>query len=381
MDNVLIVDGDREHLAAIRKGFKELHHFELLTSLNGKTAIETLQQARVSVIAVSTLLPDMDGLDLVAYLTRNHAATPCIIMVEPGKPSPVFPAGAGSESILSYIEKPFAFGTLASMIFAALHLKDEGLAAKGMTLKHLLPLAALCGKSCRMEVTSGKQKKGFLYFHNGILLDAVINNQTGDNIARQMSGWEKIMIAVAPLPEKRNTPRITVKLIDIAGAKWKQKESLAEPPGEKPAKGVTASAPVIPTPDAPEPEPASRLKKALERHSLTLRAIKGYRGLAIISPDGSVIAADTTGDPIDFSDFATEFNNIISYCNKTTSQKGFDQCTGVTLHTKKGIIIMMASDVYKYGNFRFIGLMAPDANGYFMQVQMEKAIPQILAAE
>jgi DNA-binding NtrC family response regulator len=90
MDNVLIVDGDREHLADIRKGFKELHHFELLTALNGKTAIETLQQARVSVVAINMLLPDMDGLDLVAYLTRNHAATPCIIMTDPDKPFPVF---------------------------------------------------------------------------------------------------------------------------------------------------------------------------------------------------------------------------------------------------------------------------------------------------
>jgi len=388
MDNVLIVDGDREHLAAIRKGFKELHHFELLTALNGKTAIETLQQARVSVVAVSTLLPDMDGLDLVAYLTRNHTATPCIIMTEPGNPSPVFPAGAGSDSILSYIEKPFAFGALASMILAGLNLKDEGLAIKGITLRHLLPLAALCGKSCRMEVTSGKQKKGFLYFKNGMLLDALFNSQSGEEVARQMSAWDQIMIAVSPLPEKRNIPRITAELIDIAGAKWKLKEPPAEPLKKKPPTAASVAMPdsraapvASSSPAMAPPEPASRLETALKRYSLTLRAIKGYRGVAILSPDGSVLAADTVGEPIDFSSFASEFNNVISYCNKTASQKGFDQCTGVTLHTKKGIIIMMASDVYKYGNFRFIGLMAPDANGYFMQVQMEKAIPQILAAE
>ena len=387
MDNVLIVDGDREHLAAIRKGLKELHHFELLTAINGKTAIETLQQARVSVVAVNMLLPDMDGIDLVAYLTRNHAATPCIIMTEPDKPFPVFPAGTGSEVILSYIEKPFAFGTLASMILSALNLKDEGLAIKGIALKHLLPLAALCGKTCRMEVNSGKQKKGFLYFRNGVLLDALYNNQSGKEAARQMSTWDQIMIAVSPLPEKRNIPRITEQLIDISGAKWKQKAQTDEPPKKK-AAAIPASAadikpaPVTPsTPPQSPQEPASRLETALKRHTLTLKAIKGYRGVAILSPDGSVLAADTAGEPVDFFNFAKEFNNIISFCNKAASQKGFDQCTGVTLHTKKGIIIMMASDVYKHGNFRFIGLMAPDANGYFMQVQLEKIIPQILTAE
>lgn len=387
MDNVLIVDGDREHLAAIRKGLKELHHFELLTAINGKTAIETLQQARVSVVAVNMLLPDMDGIDLVAYLTRNHAATPCIIMTEPDKPFPVFPAGTGNELILSYIEKPFAFGTLASMILSALNLKDEGLAIKGVTLKHLLPLAALCGKTCRMEVTSGKQKKGFLYFRNGVLLDALYNNQSGKEAARQMSTWDQIMIAVSPLPEKRNIPRITEKLIDISGAKWKQTAQTDETPKKK-AAAITASVadpkPARVTPSTPPPasqEPISRLETALKRHALTLRAIKGYRGVAILSPDGSVLAADTAGEAVDFFNFAKEFNSIISFCNKAASQKGFDQCTGVTLHTKKGIIIMMASDVYKHGNFRFIGLMAPDANGYFMQVQLEKIIPQILTAE
>ena len=387
MDNVLIVDGDREHLAAIRKGLKELHHFELLTAINGKTAIETLQQARVSVVAVNMLLQDMDGIDLVAYLTRNHAATPCIIMTEPDKPFPVFPADTGNELILSYIEKPFAFGTLASMILSALNLKDEGLAIKGVNLKHLLPLAALCGKTCRMEVTSGKQKKGFLYFRNGVLLDALYNNQSGKEAARQMSTWDQIMIAVSPLPEKRNIPRITEKLIDISGAKWKQKAQADGPPKKKAAAIPALSAdpkpaPVTPSTPPPTPqEPASRLETALKRHALTLRAIKGYRGVAILSPDGSVLAADTAGEPVDFFNFAKEFNNIISFCNKAASQKGFDQCTGVTLHTKKGIIIMMAADVYKHGNFRFIGLMAPDANGYFMQVQLEKIIPQILTAE
>lgn len=387
MDNVLIVDGDREHLAAIRKGFKELHHFELLTALNGKTAIETLQQARVSVIAVNMLLTDMDGIDLVAYLTRNNAATPCIIMTEPDKPFPVFPSGAVSEMILSYIEKPFAFGTLASMIFSALNLKDEGLAIKGITLKHLLPLTTLCRKTCRMEVTSGKQKKGFLYFRNGILLDALFNNQSGTEAARQMSTWDQIMIAVSPLPEKRNIQRINEKLIDISGAKWKQKVQTDEPLKKKapatPASTIESkTAPARPSiPQSFSQEPASRLETALKRHTLTLRAIKGYRGVAILSPDGSVLAADTADEPVDFFNFATEFNKIISFCNKAATQKGFDQCTGVTLHTKKGIIIMMTADVYKHGNFRFIGLMAPDANGYFMQVQLEKVIPQILTSE
>ena len=51
-----------------------------------------------------------------------------------------------------------------------------------------------------------------------------------------------------------------------------------------------------------------------------------------------------------------------------------DQCTGLTIHTKKAVIIMMTSDVYKEGNFRFIGIMSPEGNGFFMQSQLLRVI-------
>ena len=192
-------------------------------------------------------------------------------------------------------------------------------------------------------------------------------------------------------PHLRSTGQVRhFQLIDIAGAKWKENDRPAAPSAQKTAPAPSAKdqtkidRPSIAPPPAatpPSPSAGSRLEMALKRYSAALRAIKGYRGLAILSPDGAVLAADTAEEPLEFSNFAAEFNNIISFCNKAATQKGFDQCTGVTLHTKKGIIIMMASDVYKHGNFRFIGLLSPDANGYFMQIQMEKAIPQILATE
>ncbi len=374
MDKVLIADSDKEHLGVLRKGFKELHHFELLTALTGQTAIETLLQQKISVFVTDFRLSDMEGIDLIAYLTRNHPSIPCIIMLEPGKPKPLFSNRPTPEEMLAYLEKPFEFGALASLIFAGLTLRDEGLAKKGITLRNFLPLIELYAKTCRMEVTCGTDKTGFLYFHNGIILDAICNNQTGESVARDMAGWDGVKITFSELPEKRRLIKINAKLMDIAGAQWK-KPSPAEP----------APAPEKPeAPKRPEPatkqEPVSKIEAALKRYVGVLKTIKGYQGLAILSPDGTVLAADTPGDAVDFKNFAFDFNNMLIHCNKTVRTKGFDQCNGFTVHTKKGIIIMMASDVYKHGNFRFIGLMAPEGNAYFLQVQLEKIIPQILAA-
>ncbi|MFO7618863.1 MAG: hypothetical protein R6W91_04325, partial [Thermoplasmata archaeon] len=64
--------------------------------------------------------------------------------------------------------------------------------------------------------------------------------------------------------------------------------------------------------------------------------------------------------------------------SKTVSQKGLNRCTGLTVHTEKAVVVMMTSDVYKQGNFKFIGMMSPESNGFFMQSQLARAIPQIL---
>jgi CheY-like chemotaxis protein len=366
MDNVLIADSDREHISVIRKGFKDLHHFELFTAMNGKTAIETLQQQKVAVCVIDMNLTDMDGIDLLAYMTRNHPSIPCIVMLEPGKPKPWFSDRTGHEDVLYYLEKPFEFGTLASIIFVGLNLRDEGLTRKGMKLRNLLPLLELSSKTCRMEVDSGKKKKGFMYFHNGAILDAICNTESGEAVARKMADWEGVRITFSELPEKRKVININAKLMNIAGAKWKKTVKTPEPdeaPAEKEA-----------------PATGSKVEMALKRYAGVLKTIKGYRGIAILSPDGTVLATDEPGDSIEFKSFSFDFNNMLIHLNKTVRVKGFDQCTGFTVHTKKGIILMIASDVYKHGNFRFIGLMAPEGNGYFLQVQLEKIIPQILSA-
>lgn len=72
---------------------------------------------------------------------------------------------------------------------------------------------------------------------------------------------------------------------------------------------------------------------------------------------------------------------MLTTCHQATFQKGFDKCNGLTVHTTKGLILMMSSDVMKEGNFRFLVLMAQDGNAFFMQIQLAKLIPSILQAK
>lgn len=367
MDKVLIVDSDQENLKKIENGFKELHHFILLTALDGKSAIDILKKTKISVLITDTNLSDMEGIHLLAYMTRNHTSTPCVVMLPPGKPRPWFTDRTGHEDILYYIEKPFEFGTLASIIFVGLNLKDEGLTLKGMTLKNFLPLMILNRTTCQMEVLSGGQKKGHMYFDTGVLLDAHYNGVSGDQAAKDMAAWEGVALHFSKLPETRKAQKINTKLLEIAGAIWKGKPVATPPP-------TPAAAP----PGAPPAAVESKLQASLSRHVGVIKTIKGYRGMAVLNAEGKILAFDTADPSVNFDLFAKEFNHMFAECSKTVSQKGLNRCTGLTVHTEKAVVVMMTSDVYKQGNFKFIGMMSPEGNGFFMQSQLARAIPQIL---
>ena len=377
MDKVLIVDNDIENLKKIENGFKELHHFKLLTATDGKTAIAILQQTKIAVMVASIHLPAIDGADLVAYMTRNFGSIPCILMVEAGKPKPWFLDRAGHEDILYYIEKPIEFGALASVIFVGLNLKDEGLTMKGMTLKNYLPVMALARKTCRLEVISGGQKKGFMYFREGVLLDAECNGSSGDAAAKDMARWDGISISISTLSPKNHTQRIETKLMEIAGAIWRQKSK--SPVSEKPSQPIQLVEPVQPA-RPPGPAGLSKFQEAVSRHAGILKTIKGYMGLVVLNPGGDVLAMDNVNETLDIKSFSSEFNDLFGKCSLSVSKKGLDRCTALAVHTQKVVIIMLTSDVYKEGNFRFIGFMSPDGNGYYMQTQLSKIIPQILGA-
>ncbi|MBS3731322.1 MAG: response regulator, partial [Desulfobacterales bacterium] len=194
MDKVLIVDNDRENLSKVREGFKDLHHFELITETNVKAAIDKLRASRISVLATGIHLPQKDGLELLAFMTRHFPSIPCIIMLEENDPKPWFSDRTGHTGVLYFLKKPISFGRLASAIFVGLNLRDEGQTRHGMNMKNFLPLVAIARKTCRLEVRSGAREKGFFYFDAGKLINARVDEMEGDKAAKRIAGWQNIQL-------------------------------------------------------------------------------------------------------------------------------------------------------------------------------------------
>lgn len=369
MDKVLIVENQRSTLEQIRSGFRDLHHFELLTASSLKTAADILSSTRIAVLATGIHLPQGDGLDLLGLMTRKHPSIPCIAILEKDDPKPWFIDRTGHTGVLYYLKKPFSFSRLASAIFVGLNLRDEGQTRNGMTMTNFLPLLAIARKTCRMDIKSGSRQKGICYLDRGRLLNARTAELEGDAAAKQIAQWRGIYLSFSPLADKDRQARTNIDLLTLAKATWEK--------GARPADNSQA----VPAYESrTEGRIGSKLEDALHKHAGILRSAKGYKGLAIVSSNGEVLANDISyRADIDFSAIAEMANQIYTDCSRHLSRKGLGRCRGLSLHTEQGILLVHNTDMYTSGNFRFLALMAEDGNCFFIQTQLKTIIPKILS--
>jgi len=366
MDRLLLVDNDKANLKTIAEGLKGSGRFEIATALESKQAVNLLNNQAVSLLISGIHLPDFDGVELLAYMTRMFSSTPCIAMLDPGQPAPWFAGQKTPQNVLEFIEKPIQVKDLIYKINLCLRLKEQGVIEKGMTLKNFLPLIETVKKSCLVEAKCGKKSKGHLSFFRGILIDARFENKVGDAAVTDMLEWEGVKISISRLPGNVKGIPISIPLMEKIGVSWEK----------QPANPDTAiiETPVVQTEkETLDPALTAKLDASLKKYAGVLKTIKGYQGLAVLNEAGQVLAADFTEAAVDFNKFSADFTAILNQCSFAASRQGFLKCTGFTVHTEKGIIILIPS-----GNYRFIGLLSPEGNGFFMQIQLEKTIPQIL---
>jgi type II secretory pathway predicted ATPase ExeA/CheY-like chemotaxis protein len=228
MDKVLILSDDADHAKTLKSGLDKMHQFEVNITTHGEDAIALFDKIKFSVFVTDINPPGMDALDLLSYMTQNRPHTPCIVMTDHGKPW--FKEKMAQQSFLYHLEKPFKISSLASAIFVGLHLRDEGKNLQGMTMASVLPLIEILQKTCRMEVKSKEQNKGYLYFNKGVLIDAHFKDLRRETAAREIVKWQHIDIKFTELPRRRTRTRVKTDLMDIAGASWDKNQIIVDQP-------------------------------------------------------------------------------------------------------------------------------------------------------
>ena len=214
--NVLIVDDEEPFLMSTIDGLSAYaEDYHVLTALNGEEAINTLKSAKVDLLVTDLKMPKMNGLQLIAYMNRNHPGTPIIVMTAYGTQQ-IETRLRDDMGILNYIEKPLDINILAESISNGLMTDDSDRSSQNISLASFLQLVEMEKTTCTLKITS-EDRIGYIYFKNGEIMEAETHELNGKEAAMDITSWDNCDIDImfsCKIEEKRIESNLTQILSD-----------------------------------------------------------------------------------------------------------------------------------------------------------------------
>ena len=122
---ILVVD-DEPNILGTLAPLLRARGYEVLTAMNGRAAVESVERETPELIVLDLGLPDIDGVE-VCRLVRDGRATPIIVLTARGSETDKVRAlDAGADD---YVTKPFGTGELLARIRVALRRTEPAAAA------------------------------------------------------------------------------------------------------------------------------------------------------------------------------------------------------------------------------------------------------------
>ena len=194
--NILIVDDDREMLLALKEGLKKYGDtFTVSIASDGRQAVGILETAVVSLVVTDLKMPHMDGFELLAHVMQYYPEIPVIIIT--GYSTSELERMALEGGAVGYIAKPFLIENLARQILTTLRKETEGGTLHNVSSGIFLQLMELEQKTCTIRIENKKNgRKGVLFFSNGDLLDARMNDNHGKAAAYEIFAWDEVNLSI-----------------------------------------------------------------------------------------------------------------------------------------------------------------------------------------
>lgn len=142
---LLIVEDEPNLLSILRKGFAENNN-DVSVALDGKTALEMIENYPFDVVILDVMLPDINGIEICRRLRAAKNFVPVLLLTALGTSENIVTGlNAGADD---YVVKPFKFGELDARVNAlnrranqdnekvdAIEIGDLEINAKAKTVK------------------------------------------------------------------------------------------------------------------------------------------------------------------------------------------------------------------------------------------------------
>ena len=213
MKKVLIVEDDRIHLNRIVKILgRHQDRFQTLPAADGQQAIDILEKERVDLLVTDIQMPKVDGLALLAHVSRHHPSLPCFVMTAYGSPEL---RAKMPEDLLRFYQKPFDIENLATDILNALNRDMAKSGRPSVSVVSFLVMIQSEKTTCIFEVQAPERKPGVFYFDKGVLLDAAFEDLSGEAAVMALIPLRTAAFRVRFFPEEPVARRIKADLGEL----------------------------------------------------------------------------------------------------------------------------------------------------------------------
>lgn len=331
---VLLVDDEEFFLRSMVDGFAaHRDRVKVLTAPNGRVALQVVASQPVDLVVTDLKMPELDGFQLVAELSRVAPAVPVITMTAFGTTE--LEDRLRALGITRWLDKPIDFESLARAVFETLDASASG-HLFGISLPTLLQMVELDRKTCTVQISTGAHR-GRLSFREGVLYEAEAGAQRGDDAALEVLAWEPGAIDLSPgcTATKRAVTRSLSDLLmdafrirDERGRKSPTSEGTVFTPLDDLSEDLTLA---VDSP--PEASPMSVQEKLKE-----LAAIEGFSGAAVYTPTGEVLAI-YQGDVGNLKDVGVLANSVLLNAQKSSLEMGTGRGQQVHVEAERAHIL------------------------------------------
>ncbi len=229
MKKILVVDDEEAVRASLVLGLRAgLAGYVVLAAGDGKEALKLLAREPVDLVITDLRMPEMDGLELIACLRREHPGLPVIVVS--GRETAA--EETGKVGSVDCFTKPFSLDLLCRRVEALLAQTVKG-RVENMNLASFLQLLELEHKTCALTVEAAGVF-GQLAFLGGRLVDAAAGALLGEEAALEIVTWENADIEMSSL-EPAHPVAIEAQLSFLLMEGMRRKDEAAAKPEAGPS--------------------------------------------------------------------------------------------------------------------------------------------------
>ncbi len=214
LKHVLVVDDTEGVRETIRSGLARFgDQFRVMTCANGREAIETLESQPFDLVITDLKMPEVDGLELLAYMANHFPSLPAIVVS--GFATRENVQKLDELGVYSFLKKPLSLKKLQQHVLEVLAEEPQNGSLSGISIAGFVQLIESEEKTCLLEIENADHLKGCLYFKQGVLFDAMFGPKRGETAALEMIRWEHARLSFRNLPPRAIEQRIHTPIMQL----------------------------------------------------------------------------------------------------------------------------------------------------------------------